>query len=454
MVLSTAETLSQALADAIRRTREPRSDRFLPKADLDQILCHDSLIALYQKLFRIVVPQREPNDMLTSNPWIDNPSHDVIGYAQKTVKNPSRISLLALFLLDQREELLSLFKDWLSSDDAKFPSDEDLPLSADGRWLPGIGFHHWEYILEKQWIFLPFTITEQYYERVPRMCRKPFIGNPKEIKRGASGTVYKVKVAAGYWRDKKNDEYRTFSMDQLVAMKVFEDDKDYETERDFLQELRQNVSIHKRIVLDLGGLIYEDSEGKLCHSLFFELAICNLDEFLNKGDNRRFYASNGSVIAKAVDIVEALDFLHKKVRFLHLDLKPDNILIYESAEPGINDGRIWKLTDFNLAKRKIKVRSSSRERLELSNSDSTASTVPAGRGPALYQAPEIQVPGTSLASDESEVWSMGGILLVVLGFLYNPYSGAKRFRDSATVTFKDQGGERRSLYVTSKMHQW
>ncbi|KAI9686892.1 MAG: hypothetical protein M1822_002645 [Bathelium mastoideum] len=441
------QKLSQRIGAAVDSTGTDLSNRFLPNLARNEILCHESLLELFEELFDANASEAERAELET--------------YVEKTLQHPSRISILALFLYDnQRTACLELFKQWLSGT-SHLPSDHDLPLPQDKAYALCSDADS-RYILDHQAVFKALVIKEGLHQELPFLkCRLPFVGQLKPINEGASGAVYEVTIAAGHWQYDKFGTDETTAQDHTLAVKVFEKrtsvsaesaTQDFENERDFLLQLKEANNSNKMIVLDLGSIVEKDDQGEPIYYMFFPLAVCNLDEFLKGEEFREQVAAKSIVISKAVDLLGALNFLHTVFKSLHLDIKPDNILVFKDSK--VDGGFSWKFADFNLSMNKIKKPASERH-LERSIDPSDESTVPSKRAVGIYQAPEIQRRDESKASAESDVWSMGCILLKLLAFLFGDGTpGVEELENRLDVNMRDQGMKRKSFYVTPAMHEW
>jgi serine/threonine protein kinase len=115
----------------------------------------------------------------------------------------------------------------------------------------------------------------------------------------------------------------------------------------------------------------------------------------------------------------ALSFLHEglqpvgisgKIYCAHLDLKPENILVvWNNIEPA---GR-WMVHDFGTSKIKEK---SSPQTLALGDLLRQFSLTQPRRTPGPFQAPEVERAKEKVVGTESDIWSLGCILAVVLSF--------------------------------------
>ncbi|KAI4667245.1 uncharacterized protein J4E79_001930 [Alternaria viburni] len=480
------EELAQKLQDAIGRTVEdiPRNDRhsrrFLPKTDLDQILTYKSLDLLFRELVCMGSSSRveDVSQAITSDAADEQYGAYPTG-ADKVIENcvsattgtPSRKSLLALFLYQDRLELLLMFLAWLTSEfdrpeadrDRFIPSDDSMPFTEERLFNYGVPDRYHASILEEQAIFKPKTIQKLYHHDITTSERLPFMGSYHPIKSGSQGQVFKAEIAQCHWEirvneDRKDSDFVTGNPNstKIVALKVFkaigsvrnmlEATQDFEIELGILKELRK-YGKHDAILLDWGSITEVDATGSpIRHSLIFELADFNLSDLFKTQDCAQENVRPSCLFASLVGIVEALECLHDKLETLHLDIKPDNILIFENHSGGEKQYElIWKLSNFGLARKEdTKQRAVS---ARPGSASSQASTVPATRPVGLYQAPEIQELNTSQAGRGSDVWSMGCITLMVLAFISDGPRTVMELETFLMVDFLNSGEQRFVLDV-------
>lgn len=162
-----------------------------------------------------------------------------------------------------------------------------------------------------------------------------------------------------------------------------------------------------------------------------------------------------SVFGRASGLAGALAYLHDELyiastgeqfRCYHLDLKPQNILVFES-----NGTDIWKISDFGISQ--IKRISANKAHLEdekhpVSFLDSIfrredpnadpSSGVDNSRYGGTYAAPEAKL-ATDRVTRTSDVWSLGCVLALILTFID---SGSKGIREFGEARLKDRDNDR------------
>lgn len=169
-----------------------------------------------------------------------------------------------------------------------------------------------------------------------------------------------------------------------------------------------------------------------------------------------------SLLGQSKNLAEALEFLHNgfqtkandwKIKCAHLDLKPSNILIFESSQ---NDEVVgnWKLCDFGIsvfgaehlhrgASPTVQLGSAGDFFMKL---EKTIRTSPK-RIPGVYQAPEIEHPHLTSGDDSnpelgartSDIWSFGAIFAEVLAYARGGASGVKSFDQTRKCLTDVQG---------------
>lgn len=153
-----------------------------------------------------------------------------------------------------------------------------------------------------------------------------------------------------------------------------------------------------------------------------------------------------SLLGQSKNLASALEFLHNgfttsandwKIKCAHLDLKPSNILIFESEKEDEVVGN-WKLCDFGIsvfgAERLL-----GSPTVELGSAgdffnrvENTIRTAPR-RIPGSYQAPEVEHSDDKRNPDfgarTSDIWSFGAIFAEVLAYAEGGASAVENFKE-------------------------
>jgi hypothetical protein len=464
-----SQNLLRQLRDAVESTvaNVPYSEKqdhcFLPKGDLDRIIDSRSLAQLFRELLTDNEPVNSPEDVHNKpQPWDRdglNVDESVEHCINMTINTPSRRALLALFLYQERPELLALFMQWVKSNSHYAPSDESMPFTSTTLLEYGVpkGLHNG--IVLDQAIFTPITIRKGRYHILRTKDRLPFIGGQPDIIDSFWDTVCKVTVAPHHFEVESGNGFMLDHPNQtmVLALKCFKDVPamqdmeeatfNFECELGILRELRESSIKHQAILLDWGSLtIINDAGIPTSYYLMFELPTFSLATFLYSEPCARAGTSMSLLLAKFVDIVGALAFLHDNLGTLHLDIRPDNILVFEQdasrSDPQDHDEHrlIWKLSNFELAR---KVGARGRTIHNASRLSPHWSTVAATRPPGTYQGPELQQRGLSRARWGSDVWSIGCVALQILAFVSGGPGEVSNLDARLLVDFLDSGGQQR-----------
>ncbi|KAH7070306.1 kinase-like domain-containing protein [Paraphoma chrysanthemicola] len=475
------QTLSKEIRDAVDSTvegvvnlDEAQTRCFLAKGDLDRILDSKALSQLFKELLTNKPPTSPRNHTgHGSEPERDNA--DIKCTANyciaRTTGDSPRVALLALFLYQDREELLSIFMQWVNSTDTDVPSDSWMPFKSGTLDQHGIPKRYHRSIIRDQAIFRPITLRSFEDREIRATDRLPFVGAQTDIKDGSSGTVFNTKIARNHWEIESHNRFVPGNPNEpmVVALKTFiptlrntnQATDDFRIELGILKELRRSNIKHDMIMLDMGSItLLDESKNPISHSLIFELATFSLADFLKDERRARTYTTKSLLLARLVEIVEALACLHDNLKTMHLDIKPDNILVFEkgSSRSDIQnpDQRqlIWKLSDFGLARKFGSRQRSGHNRIETSDLPSRSSATPATRPAGIYQAPEIQEKNSSQAGRGSDVWSVGCIALMVMAFVCNGAAEVFKLTTRLSVDFLHGEGCQSLFYVRSDTHPW
>ena len=223
--------------------------------------------------------------------------------------------------------------------------------------------------------------------------------------------------------------------------------KSFELEGAILKKFIQATKRHDNILVTKASLEWGGT-----YSLFFDLAKYNLWEYFHDESVSISDDQKATIFGRTIGLTGALAFLHDELRVddslseqlhcYHLDLKPQNILVFEREERHGRDGNdIWKISDFGISKIKHIKRRGSDEQVGDSVSfldnifrpqkrDKEPSTgVSNSRYGGTYAAPEARVE-TDKVTRKSDIWSLGCVLSLVLTFLDNRSRGIKDFEEA------------------------
>jgi serine/threonine protein kinase len=273
-----------------------------------------------------------------------------------------------------------------------------------------------------------------------------------------------------------------------LARKDFElnaEDRAHEKERDVLREIVRNARKHENIMKNLGSL-----EIGSTYSLFMPLANCDLKQYMEQyPDPPATSAQKAKIVQCAVGLADAIVYLHEelesqtyeKLSCFHMDLKPQNILVVINPT---NGEQLWKLSDFNMSRVKMK-RKSTAEQLSLRRSLTSSDKVyevnklfkrrlldPANlsvpdytisrRGTGTYLSPEACIEGHPVQA-ESDIWSLGCVVSVVFSYLFggqeavNAYSDLRGKKDiDRFFTFTGSNGspKLKNAQVSEAVKRW
>ncbi|CAN9468760.1 unnamed protein product [Alternaria alternata] len=339
--------------------------------------------------------------------------------------------------------------------------------------ITGYNFH------AAQLAFCPSPIPQQEDEfRLHSEKRLPWIDKPKRIGQGAFGTVEKRTVAKGFLQ---YQDYTINSRAKAVAIKTLSGVDTRQDEFKNLKELRECLSDHKRIMVNIVTMVEQSNEGDIYH-IVYELAAYDLNVFLTNmprslrekrhataGPERTDSANMwpGDLISESVNLADALDYLHNRlfaeshVSLSHNDIKPENILVVYPETTNRQDrfpvGQ-WKLADFGLSVVKLKRPYASRSKhlsvdnaaLSPSNPQKThrtdrppsVSNAMPTRDPGQYTAPEWEQTTPKLVDCRSaDVWSFGCVLSEIVTYAVQlDCQLVEKFRDSLGKS--EQPGQR------------
>ncbi|KAJ9140765.1 hypothetical protein P3X46_031371 [Hevea brasiliensis] len=208
-------------------------------------------------------------------------------------------------------------------------------------------------------------LTNYTHNDIKKMTK----GFKEKLGEGGCGNVYKGNLSDG----------------RLVAVKLLE--KSNHIGHDFINEIATIGRIHHVNVISLLGFSWNGSRQALIYEYMPNGSLADLLS------NEEFCLSLGMsrMLEIAIGIAHGIEYLHNgcESRILHLDIKPQNVLLDQNFNP--------KISDFGLAK----IYSRSQSAVLMTNA----------KGTIGYIAPEIFMRNFGNASHKSDVYSFGMLLL-------------------------------------------
>ncbi|KAL2037247.1 hypothetical protein N7G274_009936 [Stereocaulon virgatum] len=384
----------------------------------------------------------------SANKWLRLIAHKVRG---DKLSESFCNALATLIYMRCTEDSLKVYAHLLLHD--KLPkslADDGLHPLPEPRLIEIFGKDEGHNFWEQQCLFRPVILMindEAVYE--DGSSPLPFVEEPDPIGSGSFANVNKVKIETGHliMDEATGSAYKS----KYYAQKVFldyqaEKKKSFETERAILKKFIQSSIRHDNILVTKASLEWNGT-----YSLFFDLAKYNLWDYFHDGKVLIAREDKASVFGRCIGLASALNFLHEELfldstneqlRCYHLDLKPQNILVFEREEKHGRDGNdVWKISDFGISKIKhIKCRDNDGEpgnsvsfldsifRPRKPDAD-PSSGVDNSRYGGTYAAPEARL-STDKVTRKSDVWSLGCVFALVLTFLDNGSKGIKEFEEA------------------------
>lgn len=274
----------------------------------------------------------------------------------------------------------------------------------------------------------------------PAMQRLPYI---EEKLRGSGdfGKVYSVKIAKGHFNHSLPELGYNSETFELARKDYTKSDEFTKGERKIMKQILHSQSNKCENILESYGSI---EVGEM-YSLFMPLAISDLKQYMITDNPTRPSTTDAKadIIRCAVGLAEGLNFLHTKIKTpdfddmvcYHMDLKPSNVLIFRRED---GQGNIWKLSDFGMAKVKVRRRGEMGHKEKDFNSwflrrkqqteDPSVSGTENRRFEGSYLAPE-SIENSRLMGTKSDVWSLGCVISIVMTYLDDGKDGILRYED-------------------------
>ena len=280
----------------------------------------------------------------------------------------------------------------------------------------------------EQFVYSPIVLKENDHSIYRADQRLPFL-KCEERSRGGYGVVFRVvvqKYQIEYARHRSPNHEK-----EVMALKVIRDERSFKNERAINEGFKKGFSSCEVILLSFGSF----EHGRTLNILY-PWAELNLAELLSGDYNcvleRGVKLTPHALVSQLHQLSHGLQFMHNELyvdgpkNCSHLDLKPDNILIFlgqedhRSEAQGSNTVMHWKIADFGLSA--LLDRDESQNRVGghapgtfQRSSMIEHSSLPAPRPPGPFQAPEMQAGST--VNRSTDMWSFGCISCVVFAFV-------------------------------------
>ena len=125
--------------------------------------------------------------------------------------------------------------------------------------------------------------------------------------------------------------------------------RSFEAEGTTIKQFIQSAKSHENIATTKASLEWGNT-----YSLFFDLAKCNLWEYFREdADALKTLEDKRRIFSQSIGLAGALAYLHnelylassnEQLQCYHLDLKPQNTLVFETSGK-----QIWKISDFGVS---------------------------------------------------------------------------------------------------------
>ncbi|KAJ6038519.1 uncharacterized protein N7446_005323 [Penicillium canescens] len=401
-----------------------RVARFAPIGTAEEVLNPDILYSFFRSL---QLPQIETKDL---NLGLDN--------LVKRMKERGLYTFLAILIFTsctieaaRTFTLKLLAPKERSKDFGALPAEREALTSIFGDPVTPDKF------CQRRHAFVQFKEKDRI-ESLERECL-PYL--EQELRgEGAFGTVYRVKIAKGHFYTRKLGSANSNPVD--IARKDFRSNEDIELE--VMQQILSCKQTCANIVEIYGSL----EIGSTGYSIFMPLAISDLRAHMKNDTRPRPSATERTdMILAAAGVAGGLKFLHKgmdmprggKLVCYHMDLKPDNILIFlDKVDSHGKPHYIWKISDFGMSR----VRYQDDNEVERRERTLTSwflerPVVPSLAGTynrrlvGTYLAPESLLPSRSMKA-ASDVWSLGCITSVLFTYLAEGRTGVSTYQDRRT----------------------
>lgn len=235
-----------------------------------------------------------------------------------------------------------------------------------------------------------------------------------------------------------------------MAVKVFSNENrqgrrfgdNFDQERTILSKFKEALISVSAVTVNFAAFVHGEKLNIISEYADMDLADLLAGECQDfsslASDRSKFTPRN--LLKEAFQLFEALTYLHNGIALsissrpsiVHMDLKPDNILVFGPFDSTSRPVGTWKISDFNLA-----------ESTDVTNTR-PASARPAGMATTLgglirekssrpgregaYLPPELRRRNQLQADKKTDVWSLGCIMAVVLAFALDGPAGVSHLQ--------------------------
>ncbi|KAK5658055.1 hypothetical protein OQA88_2611 [Cercophora sp. LCS_1] len=352
--------------------------------------------------------------------------------------------------------------------------------------------------LDQQYLFIPLTVRfDDVNEEIQRvdnpLIRLPFVNRNPETTSGAFGKVEFCTLANECVQIRDDIGFTTPREPVAVAVKTFEVRKEAVKEVRNLRLLKSSLTQNRNLALHR-CVLEQGAEFKI---MFAQAKLGDLWQFLHCGqppedadrDQHRYrfedrfpIAARGgggdlipALVQQSQNLASALKFLHEPrpingaMSFCaHMDLKPDNILIYDGAHDGkpLPVGH-WKICNFGISA--FKETKDKIGDVGMGEDLPAAGTVfdlytiatlrtDAKRHEGTYQPPEVAKLSARSAAGErrkvgrkADIWSFGAIFAEILAFAMGRDAYVRQFRQERLSGCPKSGKKRVNDFFYSKV---
>lgn len=193
-----------------------------------------------------------------------------------------------------------------------------------------------------------------------------------------------------------------------------------------MRDYRRSLATISNVESSIASFKHGDNFVILSHVADLNLEAFLTGEYTDFPTKRQLFTP-ASLLKEAAHLAGALHFIHSNLRLddrtlsiAHLDVKPDNILIFWDAPETHGGVGRWKLHDFGISKVKSTYLNNYLGHKTTAHSTSI-------KEPRTYTAPEISHHDKTRIGTASDMWSFGCIIAVLVAFIQGGPHRVERF---------------------------